>query len=438
MASTLDIHDSAPDDKNEELELKVHRDHDENDDKTTRLDEEDIYFENDENEISSNDKPAMYSVKLFENWCLKNGHKIDLKTASPKAINQLLLNFYPDVRNKTGDPYSYSTLCLFRYGLNRYFQKELVREGRSKIDIIEGPEFKQANSVFRQVVKVMKEHNPVHEAQIITPEHIRRIYASYAFSLQDAKCLLYKVWFEITVFFGKPKHDQQRLLRKDDFIIDTDENGCRYVTKVTKKEVDGENKVFPRMYEKKGDPQCPVTSFEKYLSKLSKAYIYLFQRPKDKTPVNPHQPWYMPMSPGKNFMFRMMSRISKLANLDTIFTNSVLKKLHRGLLIDMFLHRHDMIQLSKSGVSLDGGDKQNATNPKDESSVLLGAYRPILPADAKESVQSSKNVSGSLHQKLQLVRMCPSKQTEEGAVLETESKSLASNHLDLIFKIIFK
>ena len=72
------------------------------------------------------------------------------------------------------------------------------------------------------------------------------------------------------------------------------------------------------MFEKIGDPLCPVASFEKYVSKLNPHCGAFFQRPK-KMAVDGF--WYENQCIGKNTLGNKMKAISKLANLSREYTN---------------------------------------------------------------------------------------------------------------------
>ena len=76
-----------------------------------------------------------------------------------------------------------------------------------------------------------------------------------------------------------------RQLRKTDFWFNTDSTGARYVCKATEeltkhRREDDEGFDGGLMYEKRGGPNCPVVSFELYLSHLNPLNEFLFQRPK--------------------------------------------------------------------------------------------------------------------------------------------------------------
>ena len=74
------------------------------------------------------------------------------------------------------------------------------------------------------------------------------------------------------------------------------------------------------MYERRGDPMCPVLSFNKYVSKLHPGLDAFWQRPLDS--FESCQPtWYCRVPVGKNTLSNMMPEISRKGNLSKIYTN---------------------------------------------------------------------------------------------------------------------
>lgn len=78
------------------------------------------------------------------------------------------------------------------------------------------------------------------------------------------------------------------------------------------------------MFERRDDPMCPVHSFEKYLTfltKLNPKCSFFFQRPKKHTITNDEEIWYDDQCNGKCLLGSKMKTISKLAGLSLEYTN---------------------------------------------------------------------------------------------------------------------
>jgi hypothetical protein len=98
------------------------------------------------------------------------------------------------------------------------------------------------------------------------------------------------------LFFCRRGRQNLRQLKKDDFEIQTDAKGRRFVVKLTTDELTKNHRENDEaedggiMMSNEGS-LCPVASFEKYLSHLNPADDYLFQRPKTRL-VSDSEVWY--------------------------------------------------------------------------------------------------------------------------------------------------
>ena len=72
-----------------------------------------------------------------------------------------------------------------------------------------------------------------------------------------------------------------------------------------------------------GRPNCPVSSFKLYLSKLNPKRNEFFQRPKEKAPLAGL--WFDNQVLGVKPLGNMMKKLSKLANLSQVYTNHCIR-----------------------------------------------------------------------------------------------------------------
>ena len=107
-------------------------------------------------------------------------------------MNILLKKFYVEARKKDTNLYSKSSLLSIRFGLCWY-----IKSKRPEVDIIAGPDFEEANLVFKaQVVELKRlgkakvDHKPS-----IHHEDLSKLYQSEAFNTATPKGLQSKVWF---------------------------------------------------------------------------------------------------------------------------------------------------------------------------------------------------------------------------------------------------
>ena len=168
-------------------------------------------------------------------------------------------------------------MTSLRCGLNRHFKTKGT-------DIIQDPEFAEANKVFLAKCVDLKrqglakvEHKPA-----ILENDLRKLYECGVFNLGDPRTQGRD--YEIMLYFCRRGRQNLRELKIKDFSFTKDDKGARYVTKsgdeLTKnRREDDEGFEGGMMFEKPG-PQCPVASLELYIKHLNPKNKFLFQRPK--------------------------------------------------------------------------------------------------------------------------------------------------------------
>ena len=265
-------------------------------------------------------KGTMVAWNQFECYMKEKGINIDPKTVSKSKLNEILKNFYVEVRKVDGGQYKKNTLNSIRFGLQRKF-KQL----NSDMDIIADTDFTECNLTFKaQCVQLKKnglantDHKPP-----ISPEDIQKLYDSDVFSLSRPESLQRKVFFEIMLFLCRRGRENLRALTKDSLAVKIDGNGVEYIEKVVdelsknhrENDVDQEGGVIYAT----GGKKCPVASFKLYIQKLNPKLNAFFQRPK----VSPLTTdiWYDAQVLGVKSIAKMMKRISTDAGLSFFYTN---------------------------------------------------------------------------------------------------------------------
>ena len=109
----------------------------------------------------------------------------------------------------------------------------------------------------------------------IAPEHVKILYEK-VFSTEDAWGLLFKVFYEINLHFIRRGREGLRDLNKNSFEFHVDPRGVEYViphcNETEKTKQGSEKEIIEKsatMYAQVNDPNCPVASLRKYLSKLN-------------------------------------------------------------------------------------------------------------------------------------------------------------------------
>jgi len=156
------------------------------------------------------------------------------------------------------------------------------------------------------------------------------MYSSDVLNTSHPVGLQNKVFVDLMIHLCNRGRENLREMTRVDFQIMSDSAGNRYVcikdkqTKNHRGDGNAETSQNGRMYETPGLPRCPVTSFEKYISKLNGDCLAFWQKPKRPFKEN-DVCWYEKMAVGKNTLYDKMKSISTAAGLSNKFTNHYLR-----------------------------------------------------------------------------------------------------------------
>ena len=280
------------------------------------LTKEDLNLLLDDKDAKSTKRATKSALKVFHQY-LKEKKAGEPQTK--ETLANVLKLFYAEARKTDGTSYSKSTLNSPRFGLNRHFK------ATRGFDIINDSEFTVANKVFgAKCVDLKRQGLAKVEHKPPICEDLKKLYESGVFCLNDPEKLQNKVFFEVMLYFCRRGRQNLRQLKKTDFSFNTDGTGARYVCKTTdeltkNRREDDEGFDGGVMYEKPG-PNCPVASFELYLSHLNPLNGFLFQRPKRNVSISENV-WYDNMVIGERTLGEKMKNISREGNLSKCYTN---------------------------------------------------------------------------------------------------------------------
>ncbi|WAR07682.1 hypothetical protein MAR_017640 [Mya arenaria] len=276
---------------------------------------------------------------------------------SPSELGSFLSQFYSSVKDQplssTDEEGSAGVIPLqrIRCDLREYFKKVM------SIDISSGGDFLECNSIVddhpsnkqsptvSQPAKetstgsknaVMKKHTRQRTFTFETNE-LRQIYMSEAMNLDQPETLQNKVFFDVCMYICNRGKDFLRLMTKSDFEVSTDQSGRRYVwlkfdPKFSFNEVAGGTsadasrgtQIGERMYERPGDPKCPVLSYTQYTIHLHPMSDAFWQRPK-RNILPTDIVWFDNQSIGNSTLNRLMNRITSSAGLPDSYAINAIK-----------------------------------------------------------------------------------------------------------------
>nr|XP_022302337.1 uncharacterized protein LOC111110197 [Crassostrea virginica] len=269
-------------------------------------------------------------VNYFKEYVEARGHNMqNIKLMPTVQIAEFLKDFYTAVKSQDVEPFP-SSLKYIRTGLHKYFLKQ------HGIDIVKDRDFENANSVFDVTVKQVPRR--CHRLRIEF-EDLKKLYMGPALDLDQPDTLQNKVFFDVNLYICNRGKDFLRVMSKSDFEVGTDLEGRRYVwlkynSKFSFKELIGGlsendsvihgNQIGEGMYERPGDPKCPVASFLQYLSHLHPMTEAFWQRPK-RNFVSADYVWYDNTPLGNSTISKIMTRTCQMSGLFENYTNHAIK-----------------------------------------------------------------------------------------------------------------
>jgi len=276
-------------------------------------------------DAESTKKVVEKSVRTFRAFLAEKNESINFEDYNLVELKKALRLFYANARTKKGELYKVTSIVQLRYGLSKFIQSQLG------YDIL-GAGFEDVNGSFSAMRKELTRRGKgdiVHHPPI-SESDMKKLYEHpLAFKTRASVGLQNKVMFEVILFMCRRGRENLHSMNKDFYGIFKDDEGKEYVeqkqSEVNKNhsekrkhtETTGEG----RMYERPGDPMCPVASYKSYTAKLNPNCDALWQRPADAIDDDDANPWYTNRRVGVNTIAKFMSELSKMAKLSVTYTN---------------------------------------------------------------------------------------------------------------------
>jgi len=126
------------------------------------------------------------AVKIFREYLTEKNLPLEFEMLSDQRLDEILANFYLEIRNKSGQLHNKSTM-------NSYRQRHLNQN--RDIDILKGDAFKKSIKAFKCIGKELKrvglaaiEHYPS-----IADEDLQKMYSYFSRNIDDPQVLQHKV-----------------------------------------------------------------------------------------------------------------------------------------------------------------------------------------------------------------------------------------------------
>ena len=268
-----------------------------------------------------------YSVNVLQQYAETRGSCsiTDVESMTNEQLDSFLSKFYPALRKENGQLYTKKSMQGIRYGLQRHFQK--VRD----VDIVKNPLFTESNKSFKAMLVKLKDEGLgyVKHKSVIPQDDFNKISASKSLDITTPRGLQNKVFIDLMLFLCNRGQENLRSMKPSDFLLATSNDGTRSITRrdmLTKNNREDADEITGGMMcEIPGDERCPVKSFLEYVSKLNPDCPAFWQKPKEKAPDNPEEPWFCNIPVGINTLNKKMKDISKEAGCSKVYTNHCLR-----------------------------------------------------------------------------------------------------------------
>ena len=265
------------------------------------------------------------AAKTFRDYLEEKNLETDFENFDKEMLNDKLISFYVDTRKTDGNNYKTSSLENFRHSLNRY----LLQKTDGRVNIVKDVAFTNANLSFRAMMAELKRNGMgiTKHYPIIDKIDLTKLYASQSFDTDIPTGLANKVQFDIRMYFMRRGGENFHKMTVKTFqILYHQETGLKYVCKaideLTKnhRETDKGHCGDGFMPEMPGNPMCPVTSFEKYLSKLHPGTDRLWQKARNSY-LPEESVWFSKVPIGEKTLQKFMPHLSEVCALSKRYTN---------------------------------------------------------------------------------------------------------------------
>ena len=343
---------------------------------------------------------------FFSEWLLAKGLPVRFEELSVEDLAKQLLQFYAEVRQRNGKPYSRSGLINIRASIQRYLASPPFNK---TFNIMKDREFSAANQVIQGTIKVMREAglDTTQHKLAVQKEDMAKIRQNM--NMDTPKGLQDKVFIDIVLQFARHGREGLRELTKHSFVINRDAAGRLYATPAYNEQQKNHNGQNPKvhdprkvMYEQAGDPKCPVKALQMCLSKLHPDCEAFFQRPKSK--YSRDGIWYDNVPVGKNLLSSKMSRISREAGCSEVYTNHCLRATATTVLAHAGIEHNDICAVTghRSVDTIRQYVKEPSMDQRANMSKILHDYGSSSSTD---------------------LALCPVSTTEEAATPSTSTES---------------
>ena len=328
-------------------------------------------------------------TRIFKAWASERGQNEELSSYVPSDLDEVLVNFYAELRKVDGQEYEPVCLRVMRSSLDRY-----LKEKNYPVSIISSDEFEESNNVLEGKARDLRDKRIGNCPNCSLPLMILEeeiLWQCGQLGHENAQSLINSLWWVMTQHFGWRGRQEHYPLMLEDLKVRTDDDGeCYYILseKRTKTRQGGltkkDQKTSPKLFEI-GGPRCFFVLLDILKSKRpanlkDKGSFYL------QIIENPHTAqWYKNLRMGENTIGDIMKNMktnSQLAASEKKMTSHSARKTAVKKMQRKGLSRSDIIAITghASEKGLDSYDEGDERQKKTLSNIIDGVSPNSRPS----------------------------------------------------------
>ena len=216
-------------------------------------------------------KSTTFWFNVLTKWCRERQFSEKIEEYEPADLNNLLEQFYAEVKNKHGEDYEPDSLKIMLTALDRH-----LKDKGYAFSIVRDREFSSSKQVLDGKAKQLRlagRGKRPNKARQVSNEEEEELWQSGKLGDGSPETLINTMWWLLTQHFGLRGRQEHHGMRMDDLHIARGEDGLEFVefaegpTKTRPGGLNFKHRQFqPRMFAT-GGQRCPVGLFRQYVSR---------------------------------------------------------------------------------------------------------------------------------------------------------------------------
>lgn len=266
-------------------------------------------------------------VGRFRAYVVGQNEDRPLEKIPGNLMCELLKNFIRDVKRKDGSEYEPDSISSIVSSVDRY-----LRQLGYSHSIMSSAIFRDMREMIRTKRKELKSAGKgakVNSCHVLSTKHIKQLWETGSFGVQDPVALLNATWFVMAQHFGYRSNMECRNICYGDITEHQDNQGTTYLELKPRSTTSSNYRSYhPRMWATGGD-RCPVhvlREYERRKPERMKAAGSPFFLAINHRRLPSNRVWYKCAPLGIHMLGKIMRKAAKSAGLAGRFTNCALRK----------------------------------------------------------------------------------------------------------------